>query len=89
MLVAQPLLDASTTYAFSIAGVDDIAKAKEACLVLEPIFDVRPDFDDNTDRFTVSSEAMLSEGKLRDKLASNGYVLADFTIVTSRSAEEE
>ena len=80
---------APRVYSFSILGVSDPGGAKEACVVLEHLFDVRPVFHDASDRFTVSSEALLNEDKLRRKLAVHGFVLGDFAVISEKDLPGE
>lgn len=73
-------------YQFRLAGVTDLASAKQVTDVLRPVFNteaapfaVFPAFNDATDLFDFSSGLLVTQEHLTTVLTPKGLVLSDFS----------
>lgn len=65
-------------YSFKVAEITDEASAKNLQTDLRKYFDVLPQFSDSDDVFSVSSNVLISEEQLGERLTAKGLHLAFF-----------
>ena len=65
-------------YSFKITEITDEASAKNLQEELRNYFDVLPQFSDSEDVFSVSSNILISEEQLHERLTARGLHLALF-----------
>lgn len=65
-------------YTFKVVEISDEAAAKNIADELRSYFDVLPAFDEDEDQFVVSSNVLITEEQLQERLLAKGFHLELF-----------